>query len=196
MAYTSAALLKAYLGKDSADDDVLLGNLIARAQKAIDNYTGRIFAASADTTRKFTVGRDTKGRVLYFDEDICSITTVVNNADDGSGGTTITSSYYVTYPRNRTPYHAIELLYSSSYFWEYTSDPENGITVTGKWAYATTAPYDIAHACIRLAAYFYRQKDAGVFDTTAIPDAGIIQVPQGIPRDVQLILNNYRKVVY
>jgi hypothetical protein len=46
-----------------------------------------------------------------------------------------------------------------------------------------------------LAGYYYRQKDAGVFDTTAIPDMGVIQVPQGIPRDVQLILNPYRKAV-
>jgi len=193
MAYTTAALLKTYLGVSGSSDDTLLTALIARAQSAIDNYTGRTFEASADTTRKFTVGVDTEGRMLYFDEDICSITTVKTNADDGSGGTTITSTYYITHPRNRTPYYAIEIMGSADYAWEYTDDPTAGITVAGKWAYSTSAPDDIVHATIRLAGYFYKQKDAGVFDTTAIPDAGIIQVPQGIPRDVQLILAPYRK---
>lgn len=195
MAYTTAALLKTYLGVTGSGDDTLLTALIARAQSAIDHYTGRTFEASADTTRKFTVGVDTDGRMLYFDEDCAAITTVKTNADDGSGGTTIASTEYVTHPRNRTPYHAIDLLSSSSNSWTYTTDPEAGITVAGKWAYSTTAPDDIVHACIRLAGYYYRQKDAGVFDTTAIPDMGVIQVPQGIPRDVQLILNPYRKAV-
>jgi len=32
-----------------------------------------------------------------------------------------------------------------------------------------------------------------VFDTTAIPSAGIIQVPQGIPADVRMLLDPYVK---
>lgn len=193
MAYTTAALVKTYADVTGSGDDTLITALIARAQSTIDHYTGRTFEASADTTRKFTVGVDTEGRMLYLDEDLCSITTIKTNADNGSGGTTIASTEYVTHPRNRTPYHAIDLLSSSSNSWTYTTDAENGITIAGKWAYSTSAPDDIVHACIRLATYFYRQKDSGVMDTTAIPDAGIIQVPQGIPRDVQLILNPYRR---
>jgi len=193
MAYTTAALLKTYLDVSGSGDDTLLTALIARAQSAIDHYCGRTFEAAADTTRKFTVGEDTEGRMLYFDEDICSITTVKTNADDGSGGTTITSTYYITHPRNRTPYYAIEIMSSADYSWEYTSDRTAGITVAGKWAYSASAPDDIVHATIRLAGYFYRQKDAGVFDTTAIPEMGIIQVPQGIPRDVRLLLDHFPK---
>ena len=191
MAYTTAALLKTYLGATGSGDDALLTALIARAQSAIDHYTGRTFEASGDTTRKFTVGVDTDGNMLYFDEDCAAITTVTTNADDGSGGITIAAAYYATHPRNRTPYYAIEIL--NTYSWEYTTDAENGITVAGKWAFSTTAPDDIVQACTRWAAYFYRQKDAGVFDTTAIPDAGIIQVPQGIPKDVRDLLDKYPK---
>jgi len=194
MAYTDAATLKLYLGMDGTGDDTLLTSLIARAQSAIDAYTSRKFEASADTTRKFTVGKDTDGHKLYLDEDLSSITAIVTNADDGSGGDTLTTADYVTHPRNRTPYNMVEILLSSQYSWTYTTDPEGGITVAGKWAYSTSPPNDIIHACLRLAAYYYRQKDAGVFDTTAIPDIGIIQIPQGMPRDVQLILNPYVKV--
>lgn len=189
--YISVASLRLYEGIDSTADDYLLTALIERAQKAIDNFTGRTFEASANSTRYFTVGEDTIGRKLYLDEDLASINAIVTNADDGSGGSTLATTDYVAHPRNRTPYNMIELKRSSAYDWTYTDDPADGITVSGKWAFSTTAPDDIVHACGRLATYYYRQKDAGVFDTTAIPDAGIIQIPQGIPRDVQLILNPY-----
>ena len=193
MAYTDAAHLRVYLGITSTSEDDLLTSLINAAQKAIDAYCGgRTFEATADATRNFTVGVDTDGRMLYLDQDLAQITSVVTNADAASP-TTLTSSEYVTHPRNMTPYHAIDILMSSSNSWTYTTNPENGVTVTGRWAWSVTAPDDIVQACKRLAAYFYRQKDAGVFDTTAIPDAGIIQVPQGIPRDVQLILNQYKR---
>ena len=193
MAYTSIGQVKLYLGISEVEDDTLLDALIDYAQQAIDSYTGRSFEASADSTRYFTVGVDTEGRMLYLDEDLASITTVTTDAD-ATSPTTLETTDYITHPRNRTPYHAIEILGSSDNSWEYTDDPEGGIEVTGKWAWSTAAPNDIIHACNRLVAYYYRQKDAGVFDTTAIPDAGIIQIPQGIPRDVQMILNPYRRL--
>lgn len=190
MAYLTNTELKTYLGVTGAGDDTLLTNLISYAQKAIESYTGRVFEAAADTTRKFTVGEDTDEEILFFDEDLCAITSIITDAD-GSSPVTLTTAEYVTQPRNTTPYYAIKLLPSCAHSWTYSTDPQTGITVTGKWAWSTTVPNDIKHACTRLAAYFYRQKDAGVYDTTAIPDAGVIQVPQGIPRDVQLILNPY-----
>lgn len=193
MTYTNVPQVKLYLDITEPDDDALLDSLIDYAQKAIDGYTGRSFEASADSTRYFTVGVDTEGRMLYLDEDLAEITSIITDAYADSP-TTLTTADYITHPRNRTPYHAIEILGSSSYSWTYSDDPQTGVTVTGKWAWSTTAPADVVHACNRLVAYYYRQKDAGVFDTTAIPDAGIIQIPQGIPRDVQLILNPYRRL--
>lgn len=191
-AYASTANLKTYLNVTAATDDALLLTLINRASKAIDNYCGRTFEASADATHKFTVGEDTDDDMLYLDDDLCQITSIITDAD-ASSPVTLTTTDYVTHPRNRTPYHAIELLESSDHDWTYTTNRANGVTVTGRWAWSVTAPDDIVHACIRLAAYYYRQKDAGVFDTTAIPDAGIIQVPQGIPADVKIILKNYMR---
>lgn len=189
MSYITLADLKSYLGISSEDDDVLLEALIASAQKAIDTYTNRTFEASLDESRYFDYEADVEGRILYLDEDLCSITKVITNAIDE-----IPQDEYVTHPRNGTPYFAIEILSSSGYNWSYVDDPQVGIEVVGKWAWSETAPEDIAHATKRLAAYFYRQKDAGVFDTTAIPDAGVIQIPQGIPRDVRLIIDMYRRV--
>jgi hypothetical protein len=192
MVYCTNTLVKTYLGVSGSGDDTLITTLIARAQAAIDRHTNRTFEAAADTTRKFTVGDDTDGLDLYLDEDLCAITTVTTDADGDADALTVNVDY-VTVPRNTTPYYALKILGGSSYSWTYTDEPENGITVLGRWAWSTAAPDDIVHACVRLAAYYYQQKDAQVFDTVAVPDAGVITIPQGIPADVKLILAPYRK---
>jgi hypothetical protein len=190
--YATSAELKTYLGITGSGDDDLLTNLLARSQKAIEVYCGRVFDCDADTTHYFAVGEDTDGNNLWFDGDLCQITTVTTDAD-GTPISLTANVDYVTQPRNSTPYYGLKLLESSANYWDYTSDPEMGISITGRWAYSITPPQDIIHANIRLAAYYYRQKDAQVFDVTAIPDAGILTVPQGMPKDVKQILDSYRK---
>lgn len=194
--YCSAADVKVYLGITGVTDDTLLTNLIARAQKDIEVYTGWVFKCAADTTRHFTVGEDTEGNSLWFDCELCQLAStnpVMNDADGISPIALVRDTDFVTQPRNTIPWYGIKLLTSTSISWEYTVDPETGITVTGRWAYSITPPDDILHACIRLASYFYRQKDSQVFDVTAIPDAGVMTIPQGIPPDVRMILDNYKK---
>ena len=194
MAYTTESAVRTYLGITTTGDATLLALLIARAQAAIDTYTQRTFEhSSVAATHYFTVGEDTYGRVLVLDADLCSITNVITDADGTP--TTITSTEYFTYPRNITPYSEIRLLGSTTKSWTYTDDPESGVYITGKWSYSSSAPDDIVHACTRLSAYYFRQKDAQVFDVTAIPDAGVITMPQGIPADVKLLLDPYRRIV-
>ncbi len=193
--YCTIADLKAYLGISGTSDDTLLTNLIARAQKAIEVYCRRVFKCAADTTRYFTVGVDTEGDSLWFDEDLCQLgaTTPVITDADGTPVSLTRNTDFVTVPRNTTPWYGLKILPNSNYYWDYTGNPEMGITVSGRWAYSVTPPDDILHACLRLAGYFYRQKDSQVFDVTAIPDAGVMTVPQGLPKDVRMILDNYKK---
>lgn len=195
MAYISTAELKEYLHITVDTEDHILEECIEDAQQQIDSWTGRTFEASADSTRRFVVGKDTHGDELLLDEDLCAITSIVTNADNGSGGQTFSASDYYAYPLNRTPYYKIKIAASSSKAWEYTYNPEAGITVTGKWAYSTTAPNDIKRACRRLAGYQYKQRDAQVYDVTAMPEEGALIIPQGIPADVAKILLPYRKLV-
>lgn len=183
--YATVAQLKSYLGYGTATtDDTLLSTIIDRAQAWIDERTGRTFKATADTTRYFDAVRDVMGRTLELDGDLCAITTVVNG--DSS---TISSSDYVTEPRNTTPYWGLTIKTSASSNWTYSTTPEDAIAITGRWAFSTTPPEDIVHATIRMAAWIYRQKDAQTFDTLAEPAAGVITVPQGMPRDVAQILD-------
>lgn len=195
MTYCTKEEVKTYLNINEDTDDVLIVRLIGNAQKFIDNYDHRAFEVSAVTTRKFDAIRDVKGDTLYFDQDICSITTVTNNADGGTYSEVVGPTEYVTLPRNITPYHAIRILRSSNKFWTYTNDPENGITVEGKWAFSITAPDDIKQVCMRLVGYYYRQKDSQVFDVTADMMTGMMTIPKGLPADVKMILDMYRKPV-
>ena len=191
--YCTVADVKQYLDITGDNDDPLIDVLIDAAKAHIDGFTGRKFAASTNTTRTFDSIRDVKGRVLWLDEDLASINSITNG-----DGTTITSSQYTTEPRNRTPYYQIKLLASANIRWEAnstTDDNEDAISISGKWAYAATVPDDIKQATVILASYLYRQKDAQVFDVTAIPDAGVIQIPTGMPATVKHIISKYRRVL-
>lgn len=182
MAYTTAANVKTYLGISGSGDDTLLGTLVARAQAIIDAYTGRTFEASTET-RYYGIDA-VEGNLLHVDKDLLTVTTLTNG---NAAATTITNTQYWLWPRNRGRYRGIML--KSDYSWE--QDTDYFISVAGTWGWSATVPADIAHACDRLAAYLYRQKDAQVFDVVASPETGLVTVPQGIPRDVQVILDRY-----
>ena len=191
MAYCGVDELKEYLGIESATDEPMLLTLLAAAQRTIDSYCARTFEATADTVRTFDSQRDVDGYTLTVDADLCAITSIVNG-----DGTTISNSHYVTEPRNETPYYAIRLKASAGKVWTSTvaGDSENAITVTGKWAYSTSAPSDIAHVCKRLAAYIYRQKDnAGDLDRAVIAGNSTI-LPAQIPSDIRLMLTPYKRL--
>lgn len=184
MAYLTVSDLKTYLDIQGTSDDALLQSLIDSAVALVERYTGRRFEAVSDT-RAFDE-RHYRGRVLFLGEEVVSVSSVVNG-----NGQTVSSSDYVLLPRDGPPYWAVEL--RPGHGWVTT--PTQDIQVTAQWGYSSSPPQDIVHAVRRLAAYFYRQKDAQVFDVTAVPEAGVITIPKGIPADVKVILNRYRRVV-
>ena len=193
MAYATAADLKLYAGIEANTDDGLLTLLLARAQAAIDLRVGFTFEAATDTTRYFDAaptyaGGHVDGRLLLFDTWCKSITSVTNG-----DGTVIASTYYVTEPRNVRVYYGIRLLASSGYTWEAKSndDTENAITVVGKWAWSTTAPADIKHACLRLALWYYRQRDNSTDLDRPLLAEGVTIMPSQMPADVERILAAY-----
>lgn len=190
MAYTTAALLKTYLGISETTDDTLLGTLITAAQAMIDAHCRQTFEASADTTRYFDPTTQVQGRTLFLDMPLCAITSVTNG-----NSVVVTSGQYVTEPRNGTPWHRLTLKSDNAVAWTYTSAPENAIAIVGKWAYSTTAPADIAQTTIRLAAYLYRQRDnAGDLDRAIIGTSGIL-LPAALPKDIQTLLRPYVRLV-
>ena len=201
--YATTSDFHQFQALDDSDtaDDALIAQLLTRAQALIETETRRLFEASADTTRYFSVLEDTDWMWLLLDHDLCAITSI----DTGDGNVYATSDYHVsdgtllwvTEPANSTPIHAIKLLQSSGLVWTYTTDPENAIAVTGRWAYSTTAPADIVHATVRLAVWLYHQRDAGgEGDRPVITADGSVVLPSRLPADVADICSNYvrRKV--
>ena len=187
MAYASLSDLKAYLGIATATttDDALLTSLIGRAQKVIESYTGRSFEATTATKYFFT--DSIEGRWLYlWGYDLLTVTTLTNG-----DGVVITSDQYRLEPRNESPKYAIRL--NEDYTWEF-DDSDDEISIAGTWGYAATAPEQIAHACVRLAAFMYRQKDTSAdIDRPLVTGDGVTIMPSAIPQDVKSILDNYRR---
>jgi CTP:phosphocholine cytidylyltransferase-like protein len=85
MAYISLAELKTYMGIPTSDTtaDTKLQTFIDAAQKFIENYTGKVFEASATSTRYFHAIEDVDGFVLFLDRDLANITSLVVVNGDG-----------------------------------------------------------------------------------------------------------------
>lgn len=212
MAYCTVAQVKAFMGgfaDANTSDDSHLSDLINRVQAAINRYCHRVFEASANTVRTFDAIKDVgdgtwedygqvdtwkraeRRRTLNIDKDLCSINSITNG-----DGTTVSSSDYVTEPRNDTPYHAIVLKLNSNIAWTWDSSPENAISVSGKWAYSITAPDDVVQAAVRLTAWMYKQGenyDAGMDRPTVSAD-GVLRLPMMWPEDVKTLLAPLRRL--
>lgn len=190
MAYTTLSALKTYLSIAAAGDDALLSSLLAGAGAIIDAYCGRVFEAAADSTRTFDAVRDVSGdrRTLYIDDDLAQVTSV------SVGGAPIPAFAYVAEPRT-PPYYGLRLKAASGFRWTTAAAAEDAIIITGRWAYSVSAPPDIQQACLRLAAYLYRQRDtAAEIDRPLLTPEGVL-LPGRLPHDIVTILDPYKRRV-
>lgn len=188
MAYAELYEVKHYLGiSDEDGDDTLLNGLITRAQSIIENYTGRVFEA-VTATKYFTIDQ-VEGRWLYlWGYDLLTVTTLT---DGDADATVFTSGQYRLEPRNETPKWAIRL--NEDYEWDF-DDSDSEISVAGTWGYTATPPADVKHACIRLVAFLYRQKDTSAdLDRPLVTGDGVTIMPGNLPSDVKALLDSYRR---
>jgi hypothetical protein len=193
MTYITVADFKLYKGISESDDDALIDSLIDAAAKWLDRVAGRTLYAVSDSTRYYDAYADVWGNALALDADLAAITSITID------GEALPSTEYTTNPRNETPYYEILIKRNSGYSWSDDNaagdyDAEDAIAVTGKWCYFDAIPDDLKHHMRRLVDYAYNQKDAGAFETTAIPAAGVIEVPQGFPVDVARWVRTVRKL--
>jgi hypothetical protein len=192
MAYATLADVKIYTDIQEAGDNALVQRLLNTAQRYIDAETNRTFEASTATRYYTEAARDERNStILHLDADLLTVTELLNGDTDQ---TEITATDYWLLDRNEgPPYHWIQLTTNGSSYWQW--DTDGWVEVTGTWGYTTTAPADITQATAQLATYLYRQKDSQVFDVTAIPEAGVITIPQGIPATVKKIIDKYRRMI-
>jgi hypothetical protein len=186
MAYATLDQLKAYLGITLVDDDDLLTDFLERAQARIDRATGRTFEAGADTTLYFDAS-SVYGADLYLQFPLVEVTSITNG--DGVG---IPVDDVQPVPYNVKPWHMLRFKGSSSAAW--VASPAL-IAVTGKWAYSEQAEPDIQQATLRLAAWFYRQKDNHADMDRAQVVGDVTIMPAQLPQDVTDLLFPYRRLV-
>jgi hypothetical protein len=186
MSYATAVQVKEYLGiSGTVVDDNLLDDLIERAEGLIDAYTGRSFE-STTATKLFTSDSIDGQDLLLYGEDLLTVTKLTNG-----DGVEIAAGSYRLFPRNDSPKWLIRLDESKS--WNF-SDSDSEISVEGTWGYSATAPADIIHACIRLAAFLYRQKDTSAdIDRPMITGDGVTIMPSALPVDVTRVLDRYKR---
>ena len=191
MAYTTNTAVKEYLKTTASTDDTLLTTLIARAQAIIDAICNRTFEASANTVRYFDAELDVYGRTLrFFRDGVGKELASINSVTNGDSAV-LTSSHYVTEPAD-APYYGLTLFRLGTVDWTYTTNPENAIAISGKWAYSESAPADIVHATVRLAAWLYKQKDSAAdLDRPVVSPEGVLMTPINLPNDVKAMLRKY-----
>lgn len=166
-------------------DDSVVDALITQASRWIDKHTGRRFYSSTET-HYFDVPN---GRELLLDDDLISVTTLTN------GDTTVlTTADYFLLPYNVTPYYAVKLKESSSYFWEWDSNAnsEKVITIAGAWGYSATCPAEIELACQLIVVNVYRNRfGTNQTGVATITGAGVVITPNDIPAAVLALLRAY-----
>lgn len=172
----------------NADTD-LLQDAIDNAAAYIDGQTGKHFEAETATRYYQRDALDWKDRHLLVLDNWLLTVTALKNGD--ASETAIANTEYWLWPRNETPYWGIRLKTNSATDWEF--DTDYWVSVAGTWGYSATCPADIKEATMHLAAFFYRRKDSQIFDTTAVPEAGVITIPQGIPVGVERIIKRYQQ---
>ena len=175
----------------AVEDTDLLEDAIAAAEKFINDHTNSAYEADTETRYYLRDALNPADRMmLLVDKDLLTITTLTNG---DSGATVIPATEYWLHPRNQTAKFGIRLETNSVYSWDF--DPDYFVSVAGTWGRSTTADAKVKQATTHLAAFFYRQKDSQVFDVTAIPEQGVIQIPQGLPASVvRLIKDNKRSI--
>lgn len=184
MSYATVDVLKKYLGIEAEliGDDGLLQRLLDAATAKIDAETRTTFAVATDTTRYYDA-EAVKCDELRLGAELLSLTSVVNG-----DGQAVSLSYIVGVPRNEPRSHTLRLKATAPVAW-YVDDE---ISVTGKFGYSADPPADIVQACVRLAAYLYRQKDNSSDLDRAVVAANGTMMPTQLPKDIDQYLAPYK----
>lgn len=174
-----------YVGTQAQAQDGILQMCIDDAESFIDAHTRRNFAGSAGTMyyNRFTQATNLRGQAFYLDEDLHSLTGVIN------GDTTVIPAGSVWLePRDKPPYRILRL--KSQYAWVWNTDSD--VIVSGTWGFSTVVPPAVKEAAVQLAMYYFRLKDTGPGDVSGFPEGGEVTYPKGIPDTVKYLLSPYR----
>lgn len=135
--YATLAEFKSYSTNRGGDvsydaaDDTVIERLLKAASRYVDTKTGRRFTPYVETRYFDVPSADSLDvRTLNLDTDLLEIFSVTNG-----DGVVIASTEYSLRPRNSSPYRAIRLIDSSTYYWasDSSGDTHDVIAIAGLW---------------------------------------------------------------
>lgn len=196
---TTTAAVKTQLGIGTSGtlnttDDTLIGLYVTQASQMIETETNRTFSSSVSSWNYDAAYPVVEGRVLYFDQDMLGVDTVVNGVNG-----TLQPSQFRLLPLRYSPKYALQLLDSTGMSWQTGNDGyiQNAIQVNGTVGYCLTGtlPADITLAATKLAAWLYQNRDNDGA-TVQVAD-GAIAIPAQAPTFVLRTISKYiRRVSY
>jgi len=187
MAYTSQALVKAYLGIPSAtsSENTAIDNAIAAADAEIDQITGRTFVVPSGATAKTFIPYD--DYTLYVD-DVAQLTGLIVKEDTNLDGTydttlTITTDYVVN--GNNAPYRVIKRVDGDT--WPRDRYGRPTVEVTAFYGYGMAVPDQIKQCSLVIAARLYQRRSSPLGFQAGSVDVGFVRISRTDPEVIALL---------
>ena len=187
MAYTSQALVKAYLGipSSTSSENTAIDNAIAAADAEIDQITGRTFVVPSGATAKTFIPYD--DYTLYVD-DVAQLTGLVVKEDTNLDGTydttlTITTDYVVD--GNSAPYRVIKRVDGD--MWPRDRYGRPTVEVTAFYGYAMAVPDQIKQCSLVIAARLYQRRSSPLGFQAGSVDVGFVRISRPDPEVIALL---------
>lgn len=187
MAYTTQALVKAYLGipSSTSSENTAIDNAIAAADAEIDQITGRTFVVPSGATAKTFIPYD--DYTLYVD-DVAQLTGLVVKEDTSLDGTydttlTITTDYVVN--GNSAPYRVIKRVDGD--MWPRDRYGRPTVEVTAFYGYAMAVPDQIKQCSLVIAARLYQRRSSPLGFQAGSVDVGFVRISRTDPEVIALL---------
>lgn len=170
--------------------DTQITEWIASVAKYIENYTGRVFEASVDTT-KYYDGKEQKELSM---DDCYSITSIEVLNSDGDVEETLVSGLgedYLAYPANTTQKNVIKLLSTGNYS-VFPKGSQN-VKITAKFGVGSSVPADIELVATKLVgAIIQKGLKGGEISSESLGDYSVSFIEEKAEEmGVNVILDNY-----
>ena len=187
MAYSSQALIKAYLGIPSAtsSENTAIDNALAAADAEIDQITGRTFVVPSGATAKTFIPYD--DYTLYI-SDVAQLTGLVVKEDTSLNGTydttlTITTDYVVD--GNNAPYRVVKRVDGDT--WPRDRYGRPTVEVTAFYGYGMAVPDQIKQCSLVIAARLYQRRSSPLGFQAGSVDVGFVRISRTDPEVIALL---------
>lgn len=123
-------------GLHTSDTDTRILRLIESSSRSIDRLTRRRFIPETATNLYRWPSRNSRGPVLWLDQDLLAVTTLQSKAQDASPTTIAAADYFLEPHSLGPPYTRIEIDLSSTSVFESGDTPQRSVSIAGRWGYS------------------------------------------------------------